>query len=100
MIRRSGEEVELQAPAGRSLMETLRLAGETEILALCGGCRSCATCHVHIDPAFADAVGPAGADESDLLEMSDHRVETSRLSCQIPFTEALDGVRIHIAPED
>jgi ferredoxin, 2Fe-2S len=41
-----------------------------------------------------------GDDENDLLDSSDHRRETSRLSCQIPFTEELDGLRVRIAPED
>ena len=39
-------------------------------------------------------------DENDLLDSSDHRDETSRLSCQLPFTDALDGLRVRIAPED
>ena len=39
-------------------------------------------------------------DESDLLDSSDHRNETSRLSCQIAMTDALDGVTVTIAQED
>lgn len=100
VVRRNGNEVALEVAVGRSLMETLRNAGEYDILALCGGSLSCATCHVHVDPAFAEMVGPAGSEEADLLEMSDHLVATSRLSCQVPFTEALDGLRIRVAPED
>ena len=40
------------------------------------------------------------ADEDDLLESSDHRATNSRLSCQLPFTGDLDGLRVTIAPED
>ena len=43
---------------------------------------------------------PRGADEDDLLDTSDHKLETSRLSCQILFSEELDGLRVTIAPED
>lgn len=81
-------------------MEAIRDAGIDELLALCGGCCSCATCHVHVDPAFADRLPPMSEDESDLLDSSDHRRETSRLSCQVPLTDALAGLRVTIAPED
>jgi len=80
--------------------EAIRDNGFDELLALCGGCCSCATCHVHVDPAFKDKLPPMSEDEDDLLESSDHRVETSRLSCQIEFTAELDGLKVKIAPED
>jgi 2Fe-2S ferredoxin len=35
-----------------------------------------------------------------LLDSSDHRTEFSRLSCQVPITDALEGLRVTIAPED
>ena len=41
-----------------------------------------------------------GADEDDLLDTTDHRAPNSRLSCQIEFGPALDGLRVRIAPED
>lgn len=97
---RDGTEHEVEGQAGLSVMEIIRDAGFDELLALCGGCCSCATCHVHVDPAFADKVEPMGEDENDLLESSDHRNERSRLSCQIPFSDALDGLKVTIAQED
>jgi 2Fe-2S ferredoxin len=81
-------------------MEAIRDNGFDELLALCGGCCSCATCHVHVDPAFLDRLPVMSADEDDLLESSDHREANSRLSCQLPFTADLDGLRVAIAPED
>jgi 2Fe-2S ferredoxin len=81
-------------------MEAIRDGGFDELLALCGGCCSCATCHVHVDPAFADLLPPMSEDENDLLDSSDHRDPTSRLSCQLPLTDALDGLKIRIAEED
>lgn len=97
---REGEEKTIDAEAGFNVMEAIRDAGIDELLALCGGCCSCATCHVYVDPAFADRLTPMGEDENDLLDSSDHRQDTSRLSCQIVINEDVDGLRVTIAPED
>lgn len=97
---RDGSEQEIEGQPGLSVMELIRDAGIDELLALCGGCCSCATCHVHIDPAFADKLPAMSEDENDLLDSSDHRDATSRLSCQVAFTEALDGLKVRIAEED
>ncbi len=100
VVNRAGEERAVEADAGLTVMEALRDNGFDELLALCGGCCSCATCHVHVDPAFADKLPPMSEDENDLLDSSDHRTATSRLSCQVPLTDALDGLKVTIAPED
>jgi 2Fe-2S ferredoxin len=97
---RDGAVREVQGQTGLSLMEVIREAGFDELLALCGGCCSCATCHVRVDPEWSHALAAMSEDESDLLDSSDHRTEFSRLSCQIPVSEALDGMRVKIAPED
>ncbi|WP_309659692.1 MULTISPECIES: 2Fe-2S iron-sulfur cluster-binding protein [unclassified Sphingomonas] len=97
---REGEERELVGESGLSVMEVIRDGGIDELLALCGGCCSCATCHVHVDPAFTDRLPKMSMDEDDLLDSTSDRDATSRLSCQIPFTDALDGLRIRIAAED
>jgi len=97
---RAGGESEVTAKSGISLMQALRDGGFDELQALCGGCCSCATCHVYIDPAFAALVPAITEDESDLLDTSDQRTAASRLSCQISLTDALDGLRVTIAPED
>jgi len=100
LIDREHTERRIEATPGLSVMEIIRDAGVDELLALCGGCCSCATCHVFVDPSFADALPPMGDDEDDLLDSSDHRRAESRLSCQIPFSDALDGLKVEIAPED
>lgn len=97
---RAGETSEIDVEDGLTVMEAIRDNGFDELLALCGGCCSCATCHVLVDPAFADKLPKMSEDEDDLLESSDHRDATSRLSCQIPFTADLDGLKVTIAPED
>ena len=100
VIDRAGEEKVVEADAGLSVMEAIRDNGFDELLALCGGCCSCATCHVHVDPADFAKLAPMSEDENDLLDSSDHRDEFSRLSCQIQMTAALDGLKVKIAEED
>ncbi|MDX3901246.1 MAG: 2Fe-2S iron-sulfur cluster-binding protein [Sphingobium sp.] len=100
VVNRAGEEQAVEGDAGLSVMEVIRDNGFDELLALCGGCCSCATCHVYVDPAFVDALPAMSEDENDLLDSSDHRNETSRLSCQIVINDATEGLRVTIAPED
>ncbi|EQB03803.1 hypothetical protein L288_14485 [Sphingobium quisquiliarum P25] len=97
---REGQKVDVKASEGLSLMEIIRDGGVDELLALCGGCCSCATCHIIVDEEFARHLPPISADEDDLLDSSAHRNSRSRLSCQIPFTQALEGIRVTLAPED
>ncbi len=100
VVTREGEERELDGESGLSVMEVIRDAGIDEILALCGGNCSCATCHVHVDPAFWDRLKPMSPDEDDLLDSTSDRDATSRLSCQVMFGDALDGLKVTIAEED
>lgn len=97
---REGETSEIEVEDGLTVMEAIRDNGFDELLALCGGCCSCATCHVHVDPSFRDKLPQMSEDEDDLLESSDHRDDNSRLGCQIPFTPDLDGLKVAIAQED
>jgi ferredoxin, 2Fe-2S len=100
VTQRDGTTRELEGRAGLSVMEVIRDGGLDELLALCGGCCSCATCHVHVDAGWTDRLKPMSEDENDLLDSSDHRNASSRLSCQIDFTAELDGLKVAIAPED
>jgi 2Fe-2S ferredoxin len=100
VVKRDGSETNIEADTGLTLMEVLRDAGFDQLLALCGGCCSCATCHVHIDDAALSKLSPMSDDENDLLDSSDHRTANSRLSCQLPVSEALAGAIVTIAPED
>ena len=98
---RDGELHSFGGRVGMSMMENIRNAGFDELLAMCGGCLSCATCHIYVEqpPASASLASPS-VDESELLEGSDYRRDNSRLSCQIQFSEALDGIIVAIAPEE
>lgn len=97
---RSGATENVEFRAGLTLMQTMTDAGISDLLALCGGVCSCATCHVYIDGNFAAAVSPMSEDEDALLDGTTHRQQNSRLSCQIRMSPELDGMRVTIAPED
>lgn len=97
---RDGRQTRIEASPGQSLKDALRAGGIDEILALCGGFASCGTCHVHVADAWLGRLPPMQPDEQELLGFSDWRQESSRLACQIPFTEDLDGIAVTVAPED
>jgi 2Fe-2S ferredoxin len=101
VITRSGERRIIDAATGESLKAALIAGGVTEINAItnCGGCCSCGTCHVYIDPADVARLAPMEGQEDDLLYVRDDRRENSRLSCQVRLTDALDGLAVTVAPE-
>jgi 2Fe-2S ferredoxin len=101
VVTREGDEIAIEdARTGTSVMELMRAHDVPELLALCGGARSCATCHVWVDPGFQDKLPQPAEEEIELLDGSMHRKPNSRLSCQIKWHHALDGLRVTLAPED
>ena len=98
VTNREGETAEIDVEDGLTVMEAIRDNGYDELLAMCGGRCSCATCHVYVDAGAG--MPEMSEDEDDLLESSDHRKDNSRLSCQIPLTAELDGLKVTLAPED
>jgi ferredoxin, 2Fe-2S len=90
-----GSRHTITAAVGESVMTTAVRNGVPGIVGECGGNRSCATCHVYVDERFLTLVGPPGDIEDDMLDLgvSDRRM-TSRLSCQITVTDALDGLTV------
>jgi 2Fe-2S ferredoxin len=85
--------------SGRTLMEVARDHGVEGILGDCGGGCMCATCHVYVDAAWRERVGPPNEVELDVLDMASNvRPEASRLSCQIALREELDGLKVEVAP--
>ena len=97
---RNGTDLSIDIRPGASLMQAITDAGISDLLALCGGVCSCATCHVYIEGEPPEELSPLSDDENDLLDFSSHRQENSRLSCQIRLNHALDGLKATIAPED
>lgn len=93
------KETAVDGQSGMTVMEIIRSAGFEDMLAACGGGCSCATCHIVIDPSWAQKVGRPSEDEQDLLDASVHVAATSRLSCQILMSDALDGLKLRIVQE-
>jgi ferredoxin len=85
----------LNGRAGDSLMQLARAAG-LPVLGECNGSLACATCHVVVDPVWADRLPPVSDDEEAMLDTVFDLRPTSRLSCQIPLSDALDGLRVSL----
>lgn len=82
---------------GTSLMQGATLNGIAGIVGECGGSLSCATCHVVVDPAWADRAGAVGDFETEMLDVTEaERQPASRLSCQIRMRPELDGIVLHV----
>ena len=97
---RDGSQRQVEAAGGQSLKDALKGGGIDDILGLCGGFASCGTCHVHIAEDWLGSLHPMRPDEDELLGFSDWRQPNSRLACQIPFNDDLDGLALTVAPED
>ncbi len=97
-IEHDGTSHTVEVAAGESVMRGALEHDVPGIIAECGGGLACATCHCYVDEAWADRAGtPTSQDERDMLEMTASQVRpTSRLSCQIEVTEALDGLVVHL----
>jgi ferredoxin, 2Fe-2S len=95
-IEHNGTVHTVEAEAGQTLMETAIKHGVPGIVAECGGACSCATCHVYVDEAWKDKTGQASEMEEDMLDFAADVRPTSRLSCQIRITDALDGLVVGI----
>jgi ferredoxin, 2Fe-2S len=99
VVDRDGKEHEIEAKTGLKVMEILREL-DYGVAAICGGLCSCATCHVFVEESWVSRLPKPQGDEAELLkELSDYREGTSRLSCQVDFTDALNGLKVTIAPD-
>lgn len=86
----------LDVPSGFSAMEAAIRNDVPGIAADCGGACSCATCHVYVDPAWVDRVGPPDDMEQSMLEFAENPTTNSRLACQVKLSDALDGLVLRI----
>jgi ferredoxin, 2Fe-2S len=92
-----GRHIDAEVAAGNSLMLAAQFAGVPGIDGDCGGVMSCATCHVVVDTAWAERVGPAGDEEALLLRSAAAAPRAgSRLSCQLTADASLDGLLLHV----
>jgi 2Fe-2S ferredoxin len=95
---REGVEHVLEGTPGWSVMEIIR-ENDLPIEAACGGCCACATCHVYVEESWLERLPAAESEESMMLDEAFQVQDNSRLSCQIKFSEALDGIKVTLAPE-
>ena len=98
---RDGVSHKIQAPTdmAMNLMEVVRsyeLAPEGTI-GVCGGMAMCASCQCYVK---SDHELPEMSPDEDLMLAEAFYVEdNSRLGCQIPITQELDGLEVELAPE-
>lgn len=91
-----GSRHAVDANDGEVVMRVAVRSGFDGIVAECGGACSCATCHVHIDKAWFDKLPPMEEMEEEMLDFADGVDDTSRLSCQLKVTPALDGLVVNV----
>lgn len=96
----AGEEYEIEGRLGDTVMETIKAAGIDDLQAICGGCCSCATCHVYVAEDWLDKLPEQEEDEYELVSDTEVYKPNSRLSCQLEVSEDIDGLRVEIAPEE
>jgi ferredoxin, 2Fe-2S len=94
-VEHDGTVHTVEAEIGATVMETAIRNDVEGIVAECGGSCTCATCLVHVDEAWSPIVGKPSPEEDDMLDMAYEVKPTSRLSCQIKVTAALDGLIVH-----
>ena len=95
-IEHDGTQHDVEASNGISVMSAALDNLVPGIDADCGGECSCATCHVMVDAAWLDKVGAPGETEESMLDLNPERQENSRLSCQIPVSDELDGLIVNL----
>jgi ferredoxin, 2Fe-2S len=95
-IQPDGTERVIEGQAGMTVMETAKKNDVAGIEAECGGACACATCHVYVDETWREAVGGPSEMEEDMLDFAFDVRPTSRLSCQIKITDALDGLVVRV----
>jgi len=92
-----GSEISADVKDGLNLMEAATANNVPHIEGECGGCLSCATCHVFVEPEWLARTGEVDDIEDTMLEMTDvEREDNSRLSCQIIAAPELDGLVLHV----
>ena len=95
-----GTRRDVEAASGASIMETAIRNNVRGIDAECGGCLSCATCHVYVDEAWLARLPAPDPDEEDMLGfVAAERQPNSRLSCQLKLDASFDGIVVRIPPK-
>lgn len=93
--------IALEGKSGQSVMDVAVRSGVPGIVGECGGTITCATCHVYVDSEYVDQAGSMSDLEDEMLEeVFEPRLPTSRLSCQITLSDAIDGLIVRVPEEE
>ncbi|MFA5123085.1 2Fe-2S iron-sulfur cluster-binding protein [Zavarzinia sp.] len=95
-IEHNGTRHEVDVKTGLSVMEGAVKNNIPGIDGDCGGACACATCHVYVQPEWQAKLNPPEDLETSMLEFAENVQANSRLSCQIPVSDALDGLTVHM----
>lgn len=95
-ITLDGTTQEVEVSGGTSLMQAAKDNEIEGIEGECGGACACATCHCYLEEGWADRVDPPSSMEQGMLECVIDPEPNSRLGCQIPMNDALDGITVRI----
>lgn len=95
-VKHDGTEHKVEVEVGQSVMQGAVDNMIEGIVAECGGCCSCATCHCYVDEAWYDRAGGPQEVEKEMLECTVDLQATSRLSCQISMSKELDGLVVRL----
>ena len=95
-IEHDGNEHKVDIEEGQSLMQAALDNSVPGVDADCGGECACGTCHVIIDKGWASVLGDATETEVQMLDMTPEKADTSRLSCQVTVTDAMDGMVVRL----
>jgi ferredoxin len=97
-VTAQGDRIEAEAASGAILLDVAQNAG-MPLEGTCEGQMACSTCHVIVAPEWFSRLAPAVPDEEDMLDLAAGVTATSRLSCQILLSDALDGIEVRIPGE-
>jgi ferredoxin len=97
-IDRDGGVTEAEGESGTALLDVAQAAG-MPLEGTCEGQMACSTCHVVVAKEWFDKLTPAVEEEEDMLDLAAGVTRTSRLSCQVLLSEALDGLEVRIPAE-
>ena len=95
-VQPDGRTETFDVATGHSVMEGAFRNDVAGIIAECGGACACGTCQVFVDPAWAERVDRPRSLEQSMIDEVDVEKEHLRLSCQIPVTDALDGLVVRV----
>lgn len=94
-VGRDGNRKEVEVPENHTVLQAAHIGG-IDMEGACEGSMACSTCHVVVDAGWIDKLSPPSASEEDMLDLTYGVTKTSRLGCQIPINNDLDGLVVKL----